>query len=70
MRRNTLHDLESIKDPLLNPNQAQDDDLCPENDDKRSKSDALIKIFRLSIAPIIGMIFHPMYHIINTMLLG
>jgi Na+-driven multidrug efflux pump len=31
---------------------------------------ALLTIFKLAIFPIIGMIFHPAYHIINTILLG
>ena len=33
-------------------------------------SEAMNKIFGLAIFPIIGMIFHPAYHIFNSIILG
>ena len=62
---------ETILDPLIkdieNSTNTQESHL---SDFDGSTGKALLKIFNLSIAPIIGMIFHPMYHLINTMLLG
>ena len=66
------------KQPLINSTIQERQDLtdteqplrpAPVHKELKVKS-ALIEIFKLAIWPIIGMMFHPLYMMVNAMLLG
>jgi len=60
----------TLLEPLLSSNEQQEPSAPSHLKIDTTITGALKTIFNLSMYPILGMLFHPAYHIINTSVLG